>query len=139
MNRRLFRLRRNLRLRAQLTAALAVAAVASWRSPKQAIPRILAAVMTWVRFAKIAQKTPFWINVHRNTCCRRCPIFYKPLATCGTPLIRDLRDMGCWCHLPSKNGNIAATCWIRDQGVDDDGWPDRIQAVSAAIAARASN
>ncbi len=56
--------------------------------------------------------------------CRSwCPIFYAPLQTCGTPLKKDLRDMGCFCHMPTK-AKTKCNCWLYDQTDGKRGWPD---------------
>jgi hypothetical protein len=31
--------------------------------------------------------------------CESCPIFYRPLRTCGTPVVKELRHHGCWCYM----------------------------------------
>lgn len=56
--------------------------------------------------------------------CERCPLFYAPLRTCGSPLKRDLRRLGCWCYLPEKAKLLSAKCWIDDElgELDDLGW-----------------
>lgn len=55
----------------------------------------------------------------RLECCRKCPLFYPALSTCGTPLA-DYRDsqLGCWCHMPTKSRFDSATCWL-DEHLDD--------------------
>jgi hypothetical protein len=62
----------------------------------------------------------------RSSCCTKCPIFYSPLRTCGTPL-RD-PDLGCWCSTEFKNRLSAARCWLRDKDSKKEltqyGWPD---------------
>lgn len=48
--------------------------------------------------------------------CRRCPIYYAPLQTCGSPLKRyagvpkEVSLIGCWCHMPTK-ARREANCW----------------------------
>lgn len=61
-------------------------------------------------------------QIQRRTCfCNQCPIFYRPLRTCGTPL-RD-SDVGCWCCMEMKSKLADADCWARTNGVKSCGWP----------------
>lgn len=48
----------------------------------------------------------------RLATCKTCPIFFRPLLTCGTPFLHKQR--GCWCHMPTKSRMLSASCWIRD-------------------------
>lgn len=54
----------------------------------------------------------------RLATCSVCPIFYKPLQTCGTPLRKTLRPLGCWCFMPAKARLAAAQCWIDENAPD---------------------
>lgn len=60
----------------------------------------------------------------RMYACRKCPVFYRPLMTCGTPFRN--RDLGCWCFTPKKNKLKLATCWLRthEQHRSGYGWED---------------
>lgn len=55
--------------------------------------------------------------------CQNCPIFYKPLATCGTPF-RD-PDLGCFCHMPTK-AKTKCNCWLYDNTNGEQGWPKEL-------------
>lgn len=44
--------------------------------------------------------------------CRPCPLFFKPLETCGSPLRPDLRGYGCWCFLPEKAKYEESQCYL---------------------------
>lgn len=62
-------------------------------------------------------------QVQRRTCfCNQCPIFYRPLGTCGTPL-KDA-DLGCWCFMEMKSRLADATCWAKENKIQSCGWPD---------------
>jgi hypothetical protein len=58
----------------------------------------------------------------RMAFCRPCPIFYAPLQTCGSPLTDD-KDLGCYCHMPTKARLRAACCWLYDETAGRMGWP----------------
>lgn len=62
----------------------------------------------------------------RMSACARCPIFFRPLRTCGTPIFKKDADLGCFCYMPLKARLSNATCWSRDKGVKDYGWPDEL-------------
>ncbi len=53
--------------------------------------------------------------------CRKCPLFYKPLQTCGSPLAKESK-MGCYCYLPLKV-TLKANCWLFDETNGELGWP----------------
>lgn len=61
---------------------------------------------------------------HRLAICRKCPIFYPPLQTCGSPLSED-PSLGCWCNMEIKAKLLHASCWTRDHGVgcEHGAWP----------------
>lgn len=56
--------------------------------------------------------------------CRKCPIFYPSLQTCGTPLKKELRGLGCYCNMEAKAKLEDATCWLDDELGDEAayGW-----------------
>lgn len=126
------RLRRGLRFKAQLSCALLAAGLFSLARPKQSWPRIKGAFLTWLRFAQQERSTPFWIYVGRMRTCKRCPLFYSPLQTCGSPLRKDLRDVGCHCYMPLKSAAIEATCFYRDATNNDTsfGWDPSLTRLS---------
>jgi hypothetical protein len=65
-------------------------------------------------------------------CRNKCPIYFRPLGTCGSPLRRLWARIwgidnpyvrgGCDCHMPTK-ARIEANCWAFDQGIHGVGWP----------------
>jgi len=102
-------------------AAVIVAAAACISSPRQSWSRIRAAV---VLLSKPYERADFWAVYRRYRTCRKCPIFYKPLRTCGTPLDKELRGLGCYCSCEVKPGIKSATCWADDNLGEDAkfGW-----------------
>jgi hypothetical protein len=62
----------------------------------------------------------------RLDACERCPYFYRPLATCGSPLRSELRHVGCRCNIEAKAKLAEADCYIdetSDLAADDGfGW-----------------
>jgi hypothetical protein len=99
-----------------LFAALLVAAAFSDVASPLAWKRIWAAITLWARLAKTGGKrvSPLQ-HQKRLLVCLHCPVYYAKLKTCGTPLVAELRDMGCWCFLPSKAWFAEATCWLEDE------------------------
>lgn len=69
--------------------------------------------------------TPVWYS-NRMDACSKCPIFFSPLRTCGSPLSLKLRGLGCWCSMEVKAWFSAATCWLRthESNKTGYGWPD---------------
>jgi len=105
----------------QFFCALAVAA---------AVSDILDPV-TW-KIAKSLLKVWFWRSgdvvkamqfIKRSAACRACPVFYKPLQTCGSPLDKDTRGLGCYCYLPEKVKLPESRCWLDEHSPHRDyGW-----------------
>lgn len=100
--------------------AVLLAAAFSWRSPGGPLRRL------W-RGAKLifkpGPKVKPIVYLSRIACCYACPIYYKPLRTCGTPL-RDAH-LGCWCFMPAKAKLRDAECWLREEDYETEyGWPE---------------
>src|SRR5678815_116182 len=63
--------------------------------------------------------------------CRRCPLFYRPLMTCGNAASTEtwinhdrMEPMGCLCYLPIKAMDPTANCWMYERlGETEYGWP----------------
>jgi hypothetical protein len=81
----------------------------------------------WRRFRAFlfALRTPQGAKVtpemarQRLESCEGCPIYYKALMTCGSPLDAQLRDddghpLGCNCFMPYKV-KLPCNCWIYDR------------------------
>ena len=112
---------RNRHPKIEFVAALAVASfftIIRGRFRWRMVPTLVDSV-----FLKAERVRPI-AYYSRNAYCKRCPIFYEPLRTCGTP---RKGDDGCWCHTPTKNLGHA-NCWAYDNG-KDYGWPAMLNSV----------
>ncbi len=86
-------------------------------------PHLLAAL-------RAPQGVPDELVQARLAVCRKCPVFFRPLQSCGSPLreiLRRLRRLpklpaGCFCHLPTK-ARLHENCWAYDERLPDLGWP----------------
>lgn len=109
-------------------AAVAVAAISSAWSPVRSFRRVWAA---WILFVSPKERADFWTVYRRYRTCIKCPLFYKPLRTCGTPLDKEFRGLGCYCSVEAKNGIKSATCWADDNLGDDAtfGWKSRAKGI----------
>lgn len=107
-----------------LFCALIVAALGTLAQPRSAWGRFLAAFVAFTRHAEDGGNTPHWLYYSRMRCCFRCPLFYKPLRTCGSPLRKSLRGVGCYCSMIFKASMIYGSCWIRTNApTSPHGWP----------------
>jgi hypothetical protein len=107
--------------KARIISAIAIAIFASALSPVKSASRIHAAVKL---FLSPPQPAPFWLTYRRFRRCHKCPLFFEPLKTCGSPLSKDLRGLGCYCSMESKSGILVAACW-GDENLGSDfsfGW-----------------
>lgn len=120
---------RRLKRKARLVAALAVAVVFSMRHPSESWGRITGSLAMWWEWVRYREKTPFWTYYGRMRACYHCQIFYRPLRTCGSPLTKDLRGMGCYCNMESAASIPEKDCWLRETLENDDtcGWPDHLR------------
>jgi len=108
----------------ELTCALLVAGLFSPISSGRGWRRIGRAFTLWARGWKPGERATDFLAAKRLSVCRKCPLFYRPLSTCGSPLTNDLRDQGCWCHMPTKSKLVSAECWL-DEMLGEDapyGW-----------------
>ena len=107
-----------------LFCALLVAALGTLAQPKSTWEQLRAAFRAFVSYAEGGQDASHWLYYGRMRQCFRYPLFYKPLRTCGTPLKKSLRDVGCHCSMPFKASMIYGSCWIRtDAPTSPHGWP----------------
>ena len=102
-------------------------------------PHLLAAL-------RAPQEVPDELVQERLGVCRKCPVFFAPLQSCGSPLreiMRRLRSLrsgspenspaspkilrGCFCHLPTK-ARLHENCWAYDERLPDLGWPAAINS-----------
>ena len=106
---------------ARLLAAVSVAVIAQALTPRASWSRIKAA---WKLLSTPHERADFWTVYRRYRCCKKCPVFYKPLRTCGSPLNKEFRRLGCYCSMENKSGLKSASCWADDNlGADSNfGW-----------------
>lgn len=105
-------------------AAIFLAALGrfSWRRPWTVLKPGVAILMSLLPFTKVAPA----IYDRRMASCRSCPVFWRPLATCGSPLADDPK-LGCHCYLTRKNQLPEATCWARDKRPElNIGWTNNL-------------
>lgn len=120
--------RKDIDRKLRLTAALVVAAAFSLRHPIDSFWKVVAAFKLWFEFARHPESTPQWIYYQRMRTCFKCPLFYRPLRTCGSPLTKELRDVGCFCSCEHKCSIADADCWAREHTDSDEfGWPDSLR------------
>lgn len=120
----------------RLSRALLVAAWFSVKTPRAAAGRVRSALATWFRFARDPEGTEFWSYFRHLRTCYKCPLFYKPLRTCGSPLDKKLDGLGCWCYMPEKAAMAQASCWLDIHAPGNTtGWIDRDARRDAARAA----
>lgn len=102
----------------QFWKALAVAcwfSLVTWNHPHRRL--IGALTLLW------SPKCNLNLLARRMECCKECPLFYRPLQTCGSPLKDGPGpDLGCFCHCPTKNHLLYARCWLADRP-GGFGWP----------------
>lgn len=118
--------RKDIVRRFRLFAALAVAAVFTSPLTREGWNRALGALRVWFDYAREPMPTPRWIYYRRmKNGCFKCPLFYRPLRTCGSPLDkRLLRTEGCWCNQDFKASMLEAECWLHNETGDRTiGWP----------------
>lgn len=68
------------------------------------------------------------LKAQRMAICRKCPLFFAPLQTCGSPL-RKTKD-GCFCYMPLAAGAYH-DCYIFENGTlfsDEPGWPPNLNS-----------
>lgn len=70
------------------------------------------------------QYVPKKVSDARLRICERCPIYFRPMGTCGSPLSWSRRGTGCWCYMPIKAKLPDAECWLDAEDVKgfDYGW-----------------
>lgn len=72
------------------------------------------------------------LSLLRNSSCYRCDMYDGKFGTCGEvgQVYRDAsgqtQPVGCWCQIHVANRNPEKSCWLREQGYDDKGWPDEL-------------
>lgn len=106
--------------RKRLVCALVVAAL--WSDPFTRKPYVALwkALRGMFRVAH-GVGASMYVREARLRACRGCPVFFAPLQTCGSPLSKELRDVGCYCQVEAKSRIVDATCWLDEQLSDEFG------------------
>lgn len=99
----------------RLCLALLVASLFTNLTDPSAYRRIWRAISLWWGALEPDSTVSDYLRTARLNVCRNCPLFFRPLQTCGTPLRKELRELGCWCNMESKSKLADATCWIDDE------------------------
>lgn len=78
---------------------------------------LLRAFVPWPR-----RRVDRWLYYRRLRCCFKCPVFYAPLRTCGSPLNPGYESEGCACAMEVKAADPKATCFADEHDILDIGW-----------------
>ncbi len=106
----------------RIIVALVVGAV--YRMPDMSVKEIAKAAWSILRaLVWRGKRVDRWTYYKRLRCCFACPIFFKPLRTCGSPLAPDHPELGCSCEMERKAGLPKAKCWARENTDLELGWP----------------
>ena len=102
--------------RFELSRALLVAGIFSLATPRVGFGRLWGAVKAWGRLARdggaLASTA---LYKRRMAVCWRCPFYSRAWGTCGSPLEKVLRSVGCWCSMRAKARYADSRCWIDDE------------------------
>lgn len=99
----------------RLCAAILVAALWTDIFDPAAYRRIWRALSLWWGAMDNGTRVDEEEYDRRIRICEGCPLFYWPLRTCGSPLSKTLRGMGCSCQMDVKARLKDATCWLDDE------------------------
>lgn len=67
--------------------------------------------------------------------CRRCPLFHRPLLSCGwaggpkiwhNPRTKTVEAAGCFCLMDLKAFIPDASCWLYENTDGEMGWPEHL-------------
>lgn len=113
-----------MRSKLRLCASLLIAAFGSNPFRRDFWRRLGKAIKLWFGGLKEGGKVSDEIYQLRIEACRQCPIAFQRfgLLTCGSPLVKELRHVGCFCSMPDKAKLTEATCWLDDTTGLDYGW-----------------
>lgn len=102
--------------------AVIVAIWFSFRPNGHPFRRARGALWLWWRLL-VGEPVRKDVYLLRMEACRKCPIFYPRLGTCGSPL-SDNPDLGCWCAMEKKARLKEADCWLVENTTNSGwGWP----------------
>lgn len=79
------------------------------------------------------KRVPEDMELLRLQTCGKCPLFHVELSTCGSPLKKATRGVGCYCFMPEKAKYESSRCWI-----DSDTEPGQHRAFGWDAAIRAN-
>jgi len=108
----------------RLCASLLIAAFGSNPFRRDFWRRLGKAVKLWFGGLKEGGKVSDEIYEKRIAACRQCPISFQKfgLLTCGSPLVKELRDKGCFCDMVTAARLTEKTCWLDTETDLDFGW-----------------
>jgi hypothetical protein len=110
------------RFKLQLCAAVLVAALGTNVTDPAAYRRVWRALSLWWGATDPGARVSPEVYAKRLETCKNCPLFFKPLQTCGSPLTRN-SDLGCWCFMPAAAKLADKGCWIDEYSQDANfGW-----------------
>lgn len=84
----------------------------------------VASMIRTMNYVLRLKKIEYDLYKRRLNICSDCPLFFRPLRTCGTPLrflTKNKRFGGCWCYMPFKAMNIDSECWLDENNLPG-GW-----------------
>ena len=105
--------------------AVFVAALYPKRESWKDYPRGVLAVWRAIFHRKVSECPPD-ITEARRRVCEACPLYFKPLETCGSPLAEDHPELGCYCYMGAMAKMRDGHCWLRENTTADGGWPDEL-------------
>lgn len=113
-----------MRNKLRLCASLLIAAFGSNPLRRDFWRRLRKAVKLWFGGLKEGGKVSDEIYQLRIAACRQCPISFQRfgLLTCGSPLVKELRHVGCKCDMIFKSRLAEADCWLDENSDLNYGW-----------------
>lgn len=110
-----------LRDKIELSHALLMAGIFSLASPREGLGRLWGACKVWIGLARGGgAPASRALYLRRLAVCFRCPFYSRRWGTCGSPLEKVLRQVGCHCYIPAKARYADARCWIDERTSDGD-------------------
>lgn len=109
----------------RLSAALLVEAGRGLRHPGAAVRKLRTAVSVWFSGLGTDGIVAEVVHERRLATCRKCPVFFRPLRTCGSWLSKETRDLGtCGCNMEAAAWFRHKRCYLDDlyHGEPHYGW-----------------
>src|SRR5690348_6880498 len=94
----------------------------------ESIPTLFHAGLALIRLSlPMRKKAAPSLSFRRLRQCYRCPMFNRPLRTCGSPgdvekMEGRIETIGCWCYMPVKATIPEVNCWAYEQQIETIGW-----------------